>query len=409
MRRALPAACLGIALFVAACALPRIGMFNRQAGSDIPIYKYAGEHLLSGEIPYRDFYLDYPPGALPVYVVPALGPDDEFVAWFKAVEVAVGCVGIALVALVLARLGASTRRLYVGTAFAGAAPLVLGPTVLNRYDLWPATLLVAAVACLVWGRSRSGLGFLGASVAAKGFAIVAAPPAIAYVWLRRGRREAVIAALVGVAVLALFVLPFLALGPGGVRFTFQQQVRRPLQVESLGAALLLSAHRLDLYDARVVSTYGSQNLAGGTASAVATTIGLLGVAALVGLWLLSARGEQSQERLVAAIAASVAIFVAFDKVLSPQFLIWLIPLVALVGGRAGVTAGGLLLAALGLTRSWFPGHGYNDLVHLGDYAWVVLARDLVLLGLAAVLAAAVARPWLVTECYESRALRSEAT
>jgi hypothetical protein len=72
-------------------------------------------------------------------------------------------------------------------------------------------------------------------------------------------------------------------------------------------------------------------------------------------------------------------------VLSPQFLLWLIPLVPLVRGRRGLAATGILAAALVLTQVWFPGRywSYADRFHLSG---VVLARDLVLVLLVAVLA-----------------------
>jgi hypothetical protein len=90
---------------------------------------------------------------------------------------------------------------------------------------------------------------------------------------------------------------------------------------------------------------------------------------------------------VRASALVVCVFVALGKVLSPQFLIWLIPLVPLVRGRRGLAASGLLALALVLTQLWFP-YRYWDFALEFDQlsSWLVLGRDLVLLGLVAVLA-----------------------
>jgi hypothetical protein len=73
-------------------------------------------------------------------------------------------------------------------------------------------------------------------------------------------------------------------------------------------------------------------------------------------------------------------------VLSPQYLIWLIPLVPLVRGRRGLAAAALFVAALVLTQLWFPRH-YLDLAYGFDAraSWLVLARDLVLVALLLVL------------------------
>ena len=78
------------------------------------------------------------------------------------------------------------------------------------------------------------------------------------------------------------------------------------------------------------------------------------------------------------------------KVLSPQFLVWAVAAVVLVQGTRGALATGLVLVACGLTRFWFPGM-YWELVKQFDpqATWLVLIRDLVLLGVLAVL---VARP-----------------
>ena len=91
--------------------------------------------------------------------------------------------------------------------------------------------------------------------------------------------------------------------------------------------------------------------------------------------------------MLLAAAAAVCAFVALGKVLSPQFLIWLVPLVPLVRGRRGVTASTLLGAALVLTQLWFP-FRYWELAREFDplASFLVLARDLVLLALLALLA-----------------------
>jgi hypothetical protein len=103
------------------------------------------------------------------------------------------------------------------------------------------------------------------------------------------------------------------------------------------------------------------------------------------LWSAFAFGPATRDRLLRYSAASVCAFVVFGKVLSPQFLLWLIPLVPLVRGRRGLAATGTLAAALVLTQVWFPERywSYADSFHLSG---VVLARNLALLVLVAVLA-----------------------
>ena len=93
------------------------------------------------------------------------------------------------------------------------------------------------------------------------------------------------------------------------------------------------------------------------------------------------------------------VFAAFGKVLSPQFLIWLVPVVALVGGRVGVAAAAFLGAALVTTHLWFPTR-YWDLVDLEPVGWLALVRNVLLVTLAVVLAVAVT-------ARESAAPRSE--
>jgi hypothetical protein len=163
-------------------------------------------------------------------------------------------------------------------------------------------------------------------------------------------------------------------------------VTRGLQIESLGAGLLLAAHQLAGVGLHVGTSAGSQNLTGTGADILAVFHSLAQVAVLAAVWVRFARGPADGERLVRYSAAAVCAFIAFGKVLSPQFLVWLLPLVPLVGGRRGAVATGILGLAALLTQLWFPSR-YWDLVNdfSASASWLVLTRDLLLLAIVAVL------------------------
>jgi hypothetical protein len=373
-----------VALFLLSWALLHEGFYARDQIVDTPIYERYGEAMTQGQVPYRDFEVEYPPAALPVFLLPALGEGDsnDYRRRFEGLMAGLGVACVLLVGIV-----ASSAR---APLFVAVAPLLLGSVVLSRFDLWPAALTGAALALVVAGRFRLGLGTLGLATAAKLYPALLAPIAVAHVWRTRGRREALVCTALLLGVLAVIVLPFAVLSPGGVWDGFTRQAGRPLQIESLGSGFLLVGHQLFGLDIAMDSSHGSQNLAGRGAAFLAVASSVLQAAVLLAIWVWAARGPASRERLLTASAAAVCAFVAFGKVLSPQFLIWLVPLVPLVRGRRGLAASGLLAAALVATQLWFP-YRYWDLALEFDRAasWLVLGRDLLLVALTLLLAAAV--------------------
>ena len=152
--------------------------------------------------------------------------------------------------------------------------------------------------------------------------------------------------------------------------------------------MLLASHHVFGTALSWSSGSGSQNLNGTAADVVAVLQGVAQVAAVVAIWILFARGPATAERLVRYGAATVVAFVAFSKVLSPQFLVWLVLLVPLVGGVRGRAALVLTMLACALTAVWFPAR-YWELVREFDplASWLVLLRGLTLVALLAVLTA----------------------
>jgi uncharacterized membrane protein len=361
--------------------VPSGGLFRGAKFRDLHLYRQYGDALLDGRIPYRDFLVEYPPGAIPLFAAPSLAPGGAYDALFKALMTLCTLAAIFCVTYVLAREGAGPLRIGAAAVFLALVPIALGPVSLNTYDAWPAALSVAAVAALVTGRDRLALGLLGVAAAAKLYAVLLAPLAVLWIWRERGARAAAGAAAAFAA--ALLVLPWVALSPGGVWDSFHSQVGRGLHTESLGASLLLAADRLGLYEAHVVRAAPavSRDLAGGLPDALATACAVLAIVAALFPALLVLRRRVEPGLL---FAASVAGFLAFTKVLSPQYLVWLIPLVPF----GGIAAGLLLVAALALAQSWH--FHYHDLWAIGPQVWTLLARNLVLVGLAVVLTAELA-------------------
>jgi hypothetical protein len=386
---ALAATLVAVVLFLVGWGVLHRGFFTHDAIVDTPVYERYGSAIDSGQVPYRDFAVEYPPGALPVFALPALrgAHGDVFRRRFELLMAFLGEVMVICVAVALVALGAGRRWLLAALGFVALAAVALGPVVLTRFDLWPAVLTAAALAALISGRLRLGHAALGAAVAAKLYPAVLVPITIAYVWKREGRREAVACGGLLLVVLAAVFVPFIVLAPHGVWESFWNQGSRPLQIESLGAVLLLAGHHVFGYSLTIDSSHGSQNLAGTGPDAFAVALSVLQLAALIATWILFARGPATRERMLLASAAALVAFVALGKVLSPQFLIWLIPVVPLVYGRRGLTASVLLAAALLLTQLWFPYRYWDLALHFGALeSWLALARDLLLVALFAVLA-----------------------
>jgi hypothetical protein len=153
-----------------------------------------------------------------------------------------------------------------------------------------------------------------------------------------------------------------------------------LQTESLGASLLLWADDLGVYSANIIAgAPGSVDLDGFLPTAVSLVTTLVELAALAAVVLVYRRGRaDDDELLVTGFAASATAFTVFAKVLSPQFLLWLLPLVVLVEGRKGRLATILLLVSLGATQA--EERGFEGLSIDGWAVWILLARNLLLVG-----------------------------
>ena len=195
--------------------------------------------------------------------------------------------------------------------------------------------------------------------------------------IQLGRRRGAAFAAGVVAVAAAIFIPFIVIAPSGVWYSFHRQLGRPLQLESLGSGILLALHHTIHVRAGLESTFGSQNLLSPHATAVAAATTVAQLLALAFVWWRA-------RDVVIGSAAAVAAFLAFGKVFSPQFMIWIVPFAAAV---PDVATWLLLVAALLVTQSWFPRHYWELSRSLNRLeSFEVLLRDLLVVALFAVTA-----------------------
>jgi uncharacterized membrane protein len=359
--------------------------------TDVPRYWMYGEAMRHGQVPYRDFEVEYPPGALSAFGLPALF-GTTYRAYRIAFEVLMGAVGAGLIvatAIVQARLAA---RSLAAPAFVAAATIALGPITLGHFDLLPAFFVSAGLAAMLWKRPRLAGALIGLAVATKIYAVVLVPLALIWLWRRHGKREVLRYAAAAVVAVGVCFLPFVIASPSGVYSSVQGQAVRPLQIESSAAVALLAAHQLISTPVGIAFSHSSVNLGGTTANLAATATSIAELLLLALIWITFARRRELHDRdLVLSSTAAVLVFVAVGKVFSPQFLLWLVPLVALLGGAFTVAGPAIMALAILLTRLYFPGRWRDVIRQESTATWLLITRDLVLLALLAWLVASLVR------------------
>jgi uncharacterized membrane protein len=315
---------------------------------------------------------------------------DGYEAAFAAQTALLALGSVALVwrllPAVLPETGTRERRWRTAACIV-AFPL-LGQLVTTRLDLAPTALV--ALALYLWLRGREGWGWaaLAAGTALKLFPIVLAPLLALDVWRRRGFAPAARGGLAFAGLTALCFVPALLVSPSGLWHAFTYHGERGVQIESIYASLVLSLYHLTGLPVGVDNVFGAfEAISAWTdeLKVVATAAQVMGLAVVYGVWW------RTGAALLPAATLTLGVFILAGKVFSPQYLIWLIPLVVLTPGRAGRWAIGLFLATLALTQALFP-YAYERLLAREGWAVVLLnTRNLLFAATLVALAVALAR------------------
>ena len=358
-----------LALLAAGWALTLwVAPWSDESVNDLFVYRSFAEPVLDGGLPYRDVAFEYPPLAAPAIALPGvLGTGEESFRWAFALWTLAAGVAVVLLCGALARAtGGNPRRAMLAVAL---MPVLCGALVRTHFDLLPVALLLGGLLLLCRDRPRAGLIVLGLGAMTKLFPLVAVPVALAWLVARGRRREAWQGALACAVTIAVVAGAALAVSADGAADAVRYHLDRPVQIESSPAMVLLGLDAAGVGDAVSVSSHRSDGLLHDASGAVAALLAGVMVGLVV---LLASRVGRTPRELVLASLAAVVAFALFGKVLSPQFVIWALPLGALaLAWRRHALAAAVALAAI-LTQVEFPAH-YFDVVAREPLALVLVA------------------------------------
>lgn len=334
--------------------------------------------------PYRDFLVEYPAGfflwALPAALV------SHTVDTYRVVFASIMAVLLTAALLLTLRVGSwlpypAPSRHVVGLAVLSV--FLVGSVATHRYD----AVVALSLAVAVWATFQDRPVWLGLAIgigtASKIVPVLAVPIVALYLARQRRWTHLAVAAAVAAATGSLGLAPLL--WGGSLADTGAYHGLRPLQLESTFAAALGLWHALGGPAVSVVQSYGSSNLTGPVVTQVQRFAMPLTMACLVAVYFWSwihirRSGSPSAARVVVlqGLVAALVGFMVLGRVLSPQYLVWIIPLGALLSVRRGGLSPWLLLTVLACTQVIYPAT-YSALQQLRPWACgLVLLRNLLL-------------------------------
>lgn len=253
---------------------------------------------------------------------------------YQAEVVFFDLIGLYVIYLIARRLGKAPWKLMTVYTI---CILAIGPIVGQQYDIFPAVLTLLAVYYFWRGEHDACWALLALGTLTKFYPVVIAPIFWLYYLKNRQYKKIGLSLLVSAVIVLVIVAPFMILGSESIINLIKYHAQRGIQLESTYSAFLLLANSLGLIHVSWVFNYGSINLVSPVANALAkASTYITALALLLTYWFIWGRmkpGKSQFTRLGAYSLLSIEVVLITSKVLSPQYLIWLVPLFPLLFGQ----------------------------------------------------------------------------
>jgi hypothetical protein len=317
--------------------------------------------------PYRDFEVEYPPvmvAAIEAIDGGTVRSTTVRLMWSQLV------IDLAIAAVVAWAWG---RRAGIAYLLIGL-PFLLYPFIYLRLDLLSVFLAVLGIALVRRRHQYGGGAALAIACFAKLWPVVLVPVLI----VRRAWRALAAFVVVGAAGTAAWVAWGGIDGPKQV-LTFRGA--KGWEFESTVGALVRSVGGATPHIERGAWRVGE---------VPAVVNGVLAVALLAGVamaWVLASRAKPRGTAVLDGLApmAAITVFLVFSPLLSPQFLLWLLPFAAITAAHGERLVTGLVFLVFALSTALLA--LLPELIHGGTFAlFVLISRNAILIALLAALA-----------------------
>lgn len=294
-------------------------------------YHYAQEYFIDHGVPYGNFSPEYPPGAFLLFAFPRLYITS--IEAYKIVFTILTDFVLLMGAFFIFRKGKSISLILFTIFLYNCQPLLI----FQRFDAIVGIILF--ISLLQFSRKKYSLSIilLAISVSLKFFPIILLP--FYLLWLPNNMtrlKQLVIFAFV----IGLLLLPFLFLGANiqGVLHFFTYNRERGIQIESSWASLLEMLRPFQ-NNFEVVLRFGAVEIASSLSALFSKMAFYLSAAYLLGLFLFAwkknertrAADEKEEQAIFWKISfLALAGFMFLNKVFSPQYVLWLVPIVPIL-------------------------------------------------------------------------------
>lgn len=318
---------------------------------DVDLYYRYATKAIEGQIPWRDYVVEYPPASFPLFFLPRVFAGDvEGFRWLFGFEMlAINAIGVILLARRVER-DEGSEKVPVRLGWYTLSFAVLCPLLITRFDLAPMVLAFAAASFWSSGRAKLGGALAAIGGLSKIFPVAIVAPGLAWDFLKAKKRGAGLPTFLVVTVIG--VGGWTALAGPRLKKSLDYHLGRDLEIGSIYGAVAIVEAKLVGDELRGEYRHKSAELIAPWSkplARLALPVQFLATAVVaVRAWKTKGREPLRDS------AAAVIGFAAFGKVLSPQYILWPLPLIVALPGRTGRLARPLYLACCGLTTLLYP-------------------------------------------------------